>query len=86
MSLIRLWFAFGGFWCVLGWFLRWFVSLVQARIFSPHFLNSIKVTCAPRHTQRPYPCKKNSSSSFVNRMPELPKAARGILACVALLH
>ena len=41
-------------------FFCWRVSLVQARIFSPHLLNSFQVTCASRHTQRSYPCKKKT--------------------------
>ena len=47
-----LWFVLGGF--------GWCVSQGQARFFSPHLLNSLLVTCAFRHTQRPHPCKKKS--------------------------
>ena len=56
-----------GFWCCLlvlgrvvfclGGF-GWCVSQGQARIYSPHLLNSFQVTYAFRRTQRPHPEKK----------------------------
>ena len=50
-------------------------ALVQARIFSPHYLNSFKVTCASRHTQRPYPCKKKVSVSSREEAESSPTQA-----------
>ena len=56
----------GAVWFVCFWFVLLFGALFWclARISLVSLFNSIKVTCASRHTQRLHPCKKNLRLSF----------------------
>ena len=54
---------FGGLWCLLFGFVGLGLVLFLARIFSVTLFNSIKVTCASRHTQRLRSCKKTGHAA-----------------------